>query len=394
LADASKQQHQRRGSKHNTGQQAQQRFQRWRPGQLQQELAGGSGSRSSSGRTSTPARDSTEASMQRTASIMAAQSPEHLLGLIQQHDALLDKYNVSASFTRAKALCCGAAGSPLQGAAVQQVLQVLPRLAERVQRHCGERQLANIIWACGYLQLRAVIDLLMPLFVQRCTLQAAKPQHLANALYGAAKAGVKLSEGNIQLLLTAFSTVLAEVDSQHVSNSLWAVATMQQRVPAYLLQLIMDRFTELLPDAVPQHVSNTLSAVATIRLPMSAQQLQLMLSRLSQLLPSAKPQHISNTLWAVATMGLVMPAQQMRACLERQMQLLQSATTQDIKDILWAVATMQQLQRRLGQQVLARQEVAALLGAFISSFTWQARSTSQTWCGPAASCCSTQSSCC
>lgn len=83
-------------------------------------------------------------------------------------------------------------------------------LADQVRQQCRARELANIIYASGYLQLPVLVELLMPLFLQQHSLQAANPQGLANTLYGSAKAGLKLSAGDIQQLLVAFSALLPD----------------------------------------------------------------------------------------------------------------------------------------------------------------------------------------
>lgn len=166
-----------------------------------------------------------EASMQRTNAIMAGETPEQLLQIVQQRASQMDRYNVTAAFSRAGKLC-GQQGGMMHDVAVQQLRSRLAQLAEGAQDQLGHRPLANIIHACAGLQLPAVATRLLPLLLQPDKLAAAEPQHISNVLWAVANLGQQLDKGQLQAMLQRFVQVLPRATCQNISNTIWAVATL------------------------------------------------------------------------------------------------------------------------------------------------------------------------
>ena len=275
-----------------------------------------------------------------TAQLQAANSPEQLLQLVQQHGGDFDHIHVSAAYTRAVKVCRQGVAPQHRPAAAQQLLSLLHQLAAQQQQQCGARQLANIIWSCGHLRCRDTAMLLLPVFLQAHNLQQAKPQHLSIVLWSVASLEQQLPPEQLQLVMAAVVKQLPEAKPQEVSNSLWAVATMGQQLPADQLQQLLQRFEHLLPKANPQDVANTLWAVATMGQKLLVDQLQQQLLRFTELLPGANPQDVSNTLWAVATMGQKLPADQLQRLVLRFTELLPEAKPQSVSNTVWACAHM------------------------------------------------------
>ena len=303
-----------------------------------------------------------------TAWLKRATSPEQLLQLVQQHAADLNHIHVSAAYTQAVRVCepCAAGEQQRPSATAQQLLSELHRVAVRVQRQCGARELSNIIWSCGRLSSPATVQQLLPVFLQACSVRQPVPQDVANVLWAAANLQLQLTAAELQQLLGRCAAVLPDAAPQALSNTLWAVAAMGQQVPQQQLQRFLGRFAAVLPDATPQDVSNTLWAVATMGQQVPQQQLQRLLDRFVALLPNSSPQHVSNTLWAVATMGQQVPPRQLQLVLAAYDKLLPDATPQGVSNVLWACGKFlyvpQQLLQSLQQHPQQLQELITAAG--------------------------------
>jgi hypothetical protein len=277
-------------------------------------------------------------SKQRTKDIQAAQTPQLLLHLLQQHAADLDHINISAACTSTVQLCSSRGVPPQQqSAAMQQLLRHLHQLAETQQQQCGARQLANIMWSCGRLRCPATVQLLLPELLQSGKLQLAEPQEVSNTLWAAATLGVQLAEGDVQQLVQHFAQVLPKAKPQEVSNTLWAATTLGVQLADGDLQQLVMHLTQVLPDAKPQAVSNTLLAVATMGLQVPAHQLDEMLTHLQAQLPRCKPQ-LANSVWACGRMQYA-PLQLLAALEQQPVDLkafLAAEVLQGLANMAWA----------------------------------------------------------
>jgi hypothetical protein len=141
--------------------------------------------------SSTP--EETQQAKQLTQDIKGSHTPQHLLGLLQQHAADLNHIHISAAYTCAvKIFNNGVDESLQQPGAMQQLLQHLHQLAEQ-QQQCGTRQLASIMWACGHLRYPATVQLLLPEFMQKK--QQSSSQDVASTLDSCCHPGYQAVRG-------------------------------------------------------------------------------------------------------------------------------------------------------------------------------------------------------
>jgi hypothetical protein len=150
-------------------------------------------------RVQTRSRSTTSHTLQRfkqlTKLLQSQQTPEQLLALLQQHSVDLDHIHLSAAFSHARKRLCRTGVLPgQQPAAVQQLLQHLHQLPERLQQQCDARSLANIVSACGHLRMKSTVQLLPPEFLQDSKMQQTNPQAVSNMLWAVATLGMLVAE--------------------------------------------------------------------------------------------------------------------------------------------------------------------------------------------------------
>lgn len=280
----------------------------------------------------------------------------------------------------------------------QQLFPQLEQLAARVQDKCEARELANIIWACGYLQLLHTAELLLPTFTKQ--LQAAKPQHISNTLWAVAKLEHQPSAEQLQNLLPTFIKQLGAANPQEISTALWAAATLGLQPAAAQGQQLLPAFLQKLSAANPQDVSFTMWAAAKLQLQLSTQQLAACETEFTRKLQAANTQNVANMLWACAEQRYY--PQQLLAGLKQQQQepwlqqLLVKTPLVNISGIAYACGSLGYsdavLISALLQQAVARSQSGALqhdsLQWDLPNLCWQRQcwtSSSLSVCKP---CCS------
>jgi hypothetical protein len=196
----------------------------------------------------------------------------------------------------------------------------------------GARECANTLWACVNLskqrqQVDTVWGPTWAAFLQHVEreLQGQSgeelvPQHLANALYAAAKLGKQPAPGELQLLVQAFlrPEVLAAAHSQHIANVTWGISQLSQfpgwqgGVSEQDVQLLLPQQLRVLADGKPQEISNVLIGLARmaagdsplVRRDFAQQCSKQLLSLVGTRVGSWEPRNVANTMWATAELGL------------------------------------------------------------------------------------------
>jgi len=280
-----------------------------------------------------------------TSYLKGATSLADLEQLEQQYGDLFDFIHISTAFNRSGHLASSAAA---QSTSFRPLLQRLWRRLQPQLDACGERALANIVWACGkagYAEA-ALLDACLAHLVGQAA--GSKPQELANAVYSAAllqEHGYKIYKQHALQLVAALVQKWQDATPQALANTLWAAATMGLRLPLQQVLQLVAALGQKWQDADPQALANTLWAAATMGLQLPEQQVHQLMAALVQKQQDAKPQELANTLWAAATiwcacMRLQLPLQQVLQLVAALVQKQQDATPQNLSNTALALAKL------------------------------------------------------
>jgi hypothetical protein len=245
-----------------------------------------------------------------------------------------------ASFSRLKSV---REASQIQKVAL---LKELLQLVEPRLQQCQPRDLAEIMLACSQLGYGQVEVYHTCLYTFVCNQHHANAQTLANMVYAVAKApddSIKQQWGPVlqHQLLPVFTGKLGTAKPQEIANIIWGMATMGQQLPAEQLQQLLPPFIDKLSIEKPQGIANVIWGVATMGQQLPAEQLQQLLAGFIGMLKKATPQGIASVIWGVATMGQQVSSNHLRQLLGALVEKLSNALPQDVAMTMWGLARLQ-----------------------------------------------------
>jgi hypothetical protein len=145
---------------------------------------------------------------------------------------------------------------------------------------------------------------LLPAYANSCG--KASPEDCASVILTIARAGGRIRQEHLQLLLDSLVTrieSLVTISPSVVSNVLWGIPKMQQQLPPEPTKHIVSHLVQNLALADPGDLSKALISLAKAGSAIPQSQLQLLIKGVASKLAEASPQCVANTIWAAASLS-------------------------------------------------------------------------------------------
>jgi len=232
---------------------------------------------------------------QLTGRIRTAESPNHLLFLVEEHEAALNEQHLSAAFAW---LGRGANDSRDSLGSDPAFLKLLQRTSALVSTFRSQA-LSTVLWSLARVDyspgdefLTSVIEASMP------QLQHAKPQELVNSLWACARFQYQPGPAYLKAVARAAETHLEHFSSRDVANFLWACARLEFHPGDDFLEAAVSRAGKIAYKFASVDLANLFWALAQLGFRADEELFETLLAQMEVQLQSFEPSKLTSLMWA------------------------------------------------------------------------------------------------